>query len=25
MGTVCGSCKGRALELLHGLEHIYGT
>ena len=25
IGTVCGSCKGRALELLHGLEHIYGT
>jgi nitrogen fixation NifU-like protein len=23
IGTVCGGCKGRALELLHGLEHIY--
>ena len=24
IGTVCGSCKERAMELLHGLEHIYG-
>ena len=24
IGTVCGGCKDRALELLHGLEHIYG-
>jgi nitrogen fixation NifU-like protein len=24
IGTVCGSCKGKALELLHGLAHIYG-
>jgi nitrogen fixation NifU-like protein len=24
IGTACGGCKGRALELLHGLEHIYG-
>jgi nitrogen fixation NifU-like protein len=24
IGTVCGSCKTKALELLHGLEHIYG-
>jgi len=24
IGTVCGKCKGQALELLHGLEHIYG-
>jgi nitrogen fixation NifU-like protein len=24
IGTVSGSCKERALELLHGLEHIYG-
>ncbi|HCC37162.1 MAG TPA: iron-sulfur cluster assembly scaffold protein [Treponema sp.] len=23
IGTVCGSCKGKALELLHGFEHIY--
>ena len=23
IGTVCGKCKGQALELLHGLEHIY--
>ncbi|MDR2922518.1 MAG: iron-sulfur cluster assembly scaffold protein [Treponema sp.] len=23
IGTVCGSCKEKALELLHGLEHIY--
>jgi nitrogen fixation NifU-like protein len=25
IGTVCGSCKEKALELLHGLEHIYGN
>jgi len=25
IGTVCGKCKGQALELLHGLEHIYGN
>ena len=25
IGTVCGQCKGKALELLHGLEHIYGN
>ncbi len=24
IGTVCGNCKTKALELLHGLEHIYG-
>jgi nitrogen fixation NifU-like protein len=24
IGTVCGGCKDKALELLHGLEHIYG-
>ena len=24
IGTVCGSCKERALELLHQFEHIYG-
>jgi len=24
IGTVCGGCKERTLELLHGLEHIYG-
>lgn len=24
IGTVCGVCKGKAMELLHGLEHIYG-
>jgi nitrogen fixation NifU-like protein len=23
IGTVCGSCKETALELLHGLEHIF--
>ena len=23
IGTVCGNCKEKALELLHGLEHIY--
>ncbi|MDR1251465.1 MAG: iron-sulfur cluster assembly scaffold protein [Treponema sp.] len=25
IGTVCGSCKQKALDLLHGLEHIYGN
>jgi nitrogen fixation NifU-like protein len=25
IGTVCGGCKEKALELLHGLEHIYGN
>ncbi|MCL2190937.1 MAG: iron-sulfur cluster assembly scaffold protein, partial [Treponema sp.] len=24
IGTVCGLCKAKAVELLHGLEHIYG-
>ena len=24
IGTVCGSCKEKAEELLHGFEHIYG-
>ncbi|MDR2718554.1 MAG: iron-sulfur cluster assembly scaffold protein [Treponema sp.] len=24
IGTVCGKCKDQAMELLHGLEHIYG-
>ena len=24
IGTSCGSCKERALELLHELEHLYG-
>ena len=24
IGTVCGSCKTKALELLHEFEHIYG-
>jgi len=23
IGTVCGSCKEKAVEYLHGLEHIY--
>ena len=23
IGTACGSCKQKAMELLHGLEHIY--
>ena len=23
-GTVCGGCKDKILEFLHGLEHIYG-
>ncbi|MDR2618199.1 MAG: iron-sulfur cluster assembly scaffold protein [Treponema sp.] len=25
IGTVCGSCKGKALELLHEFAHIYGN
>ena len=24
VGTVCGSCKVKVMELLHSLEHIYG-
>jgi nitrogen fixation NifU-like protein len=24
IGTVCGQCKEKAMDLLHGLEHIYG-
>ncbi|GAB6392161.1 MAG: iron-sulfur cluster assembly scaffold protein [Treponematales bacterium] len=24
IGTVCGGCKAKALDLLHGFEHIYG-
>ncbi|MDR2662026.1 MAG: iron-sulfur cluster assembly scaffold protein [Treponema sp.] len=24
IGTVCGGCKQRALELLHEMEHLYG-
>jgi nitrogen fixation NifU-like protein len=24
IGTVCGGCKGKALELLHEFAHIYG-
>ncbi|GHV48234.1 iron-sulfur cluster assembly scaffold protein [Spirochaetia bacterium] len=24
IGTVCGGCKEKALELLHGFAHIYG-
>jgi len=24
IGTVCGGCKTRAMELLDGLEHVYG-
>ena len=24
IGTVCGNCKAQAMELLHGLEHVYG-
>jgi len=24
IGTVCGKCKAKAMDLLHGLEHIYG-
>jgi nitrogen fixation NifU-like protein len=25
IGTVCGRCKDKALELLHGFEHIWGN
>ena len=25
IGTVCGACKEKAAELLHGFEHIYGA
>jgi len=25
IGTVCGSCKEKAVELLHGLQHIYSN
>jgi len=25
IGTVCGSCKEKAVELLHGLDHIYSA
>jgi hypothetical protein len=25
IGTVCGGCKAKALELLHGFTHIYGN
>jgi nitrogen fixation NifU-like protein len=25
IGTVCGGCKEKALELLHEFAHIYGT
>ncbi|GHU80523.1 iron-sulfur cluster assembly scaffold protein [Spirochaetia bacterium] len=25
IGTVCGNCKLKAMELLHGLAHIYGA
>ena len=25
IGTVCGGCKVRALDFLHGLSHIYGV
>jgi nitrogen fixation NifU-like protein len=25
IGTACGGCKDKAMELLHGLIHIYGT
>ena len=25
IGTVCGGCKEEAMELLHGLAHIYGN
>jgi len=24
IGTVCGNCKGKTMELLHGLAHIFG-
>jgi len=25
IGTACGQCKEQAMDLLHGLEHIYGA
>ena len=25
IGTVCGGCKDKAMELLHGFEHVYGN
>ena len=25
IGTVCGNCKDKACDFLHGLEHIYGN
>ncbi|MCL2809003.1 MAG: (2Fe-2S)-binding protein [Treponema sp.] len=25
IGTVCGACKEKAEELLHGFDHIYGN
>jgi len=25
IGTVCGGCKEKAVDLLHGFEHIYGN
>ena len=25
IGTACGLCKAKAVELLHGLDHIYGA
>jgi len=25
IGTVCGSCKEKAMDLLHGLDHIYSV
>ena len=25
IGTACGSCKEKAMDLLHGLNHIYGS
>ena len=25
IGTACGGCKGKSLELLHELGHVYGT
>ena len=24
IGTVCGGCKDKALEIIHGLSHLYG-
>jgi bacterioferritin-associated ferredoxin len=24
IGTACGGCRGKAMELLHQLEHLYG-